>query len=183
MELLCALWFAESIKCDAIFRAVFQPILKREAIALGLRNLLAFFVEEHFVNQAFGWTPAKDTCNLSGLHATVGQIFPVHFVIDANCDPTHGPIDLPLKLRFAAKDRLRDKVAAIVKPYKASFGINDLHRHLKDNAGLLANRQNRRISRGAFFAQGRQHDVHDALIIAQHVFQCSVKRPALILRR
>ena len=71
MQLLGAFGLAKGVKGNAVFGAIFQPILKREAIALGLGNLLAFFIEEHFVNQAFGRTPAKHARDLARLHAAV----------------------------------------------------------------------------------------------------------------
>ena len=72
VQLLCAFGFAKGVKGNAVFGAIFQPVFKREAIALGLGNLLALFVEEHFVNQAFGRPAAKNTRNLTRLHAAVG---------------------------------------------------------------------------------------------------------------
>ena len=50
VQLLCAFGFAKGVKGNAVFGAIFQPVFKREAIALGLGNLLALLVEEHFVN-------------------------------------------------------------------------------------------------------------------------------------
>ncbi len=44
-------------------------------------------------------------------------------------------------------------------------------------AGFRRNRQERRIGRAAFLAQGRQHDVHDFLVfptcLDQHVVECA----------
>jgi hypothetical protein len=41
MQLLRAFGFAIGIEGDAVFRPVFQPVFEREAITLGLGNLLA----------------------------------------------------------------------------------------------------------------------------------------------
>ena len=182
MQLLCTFGLAKGVKGNAVFGAIFQPVFKREAIALRLRNLFAFFIEEHLVNQAFGRTSAKHARNLARLHAAVGQVLAIHFVINAKRDPAHRPIDFPLKLRLSAQDRLRDHVAIVVKTDKTSFGIHNFDGHLKHHTGFFADRQDRRIGRRALFAQGRQHDVQYTLIIAQHIFQRSIERTAFILR-
>src|SRR3546814_16716501 len=59
MKLLGTLGFTISIKGQALFRSVSQPFLDRKAIALGLRNLLALFVEKHFIDEAFGFLAAQ----------------------------------------------------------------------------------------------------------------------------
>ena len=182
VQLLGAFGFAKRVKSHAVARAVFQPVLQRQTIALRLRNLLALFVEEHFVDQRLGRPSAKYARNLAALHAAVGQILAVHFIIDAQSDPAHRPIDLPLQLGFAAQDRLRYDVAIVVETDQTGLGIDDLDRHLQHDAGLLANRQDGRIGRGAFLAQRRQHDVHNALIVAQHVLQRLIKPTRFVER-
>src|SRR3546814_3438560 len=87
MKLLGTLGFTISIKGPALFRSVSQPFLDRKAIALGLRNLLALFVEKHFIDEAFGFPAAQRLGDLARLDAAVGQVLAIHFIIDVQRYP------------------------------------------------------------------------------------------------
>ena len=60
MELLGLLGLAIDVEGEALLRAVGQPLVEAEAIALGLGDLLAILVEEHLVVEAFGRPGAED---------------------------------------------------------------------------------------------------------------------------
>src|SRR3546814_2695389 len=66
-------------------------------------DLLAVFVEEHLVVEAFGRAAAEHARDLRRLGDRIDQILARHLVIDPERDPAHRPIDLPLQLRQAAR--------------------------------------------------------------------------------
>ena len=176
-----ALGLAEQVKAQAFFAAVSQPLIDRQPIALGFGNLLAVLVEEQLVNHSLGRTAAKRAGNLAALRHAVSQILAAHFVIDAERDPAHCPIDLPLQLGLPAEDRLLDRLALVLEAHDPSFSIDHFDRHLQDNAAGRADRQHRRIGRGAFGPQRRQHDRLNRVITAQHILQGGIK-PARIVQ-
>ena len=57
----------------------------------------------------------------------------------------------------------------------AGRDVARLDRHLHDDPGLGVDRQEGRIGRGAFLAQGRQHDRHDLVEAGQHLEQGRVE--------
>ena len=73
-----------------------------------------------------------------------------------------------------------DILAQIMEPDHPGFGIDDRDRHLQHLPRSGRDRQDRRIGLPAFFAQGRQHDRHDRVVMAQHVLQRLVE-PARII--
>ena len=180
VELLCRLGLAVSEKGEALLAAIVEPLLKAEAFALRLRDLLALFVEEHLVDQPLGLAPAERLGDLARLDAAVGQVLAIHFIIDAERDPAHRPVNLPLQLRAAAKDRMRDCLALILERHQPRIGIDDGHRHLQHDPRLWADRQDRRIGRRTLGAQRREHDVEDVLIVAEDVSQRLVECARLI---
>src|SRR5712692_7937414 len=77
------------------FRArVAQPFLDGESVALGLRNLLALFVEEEFVVESLRRAGAERATDFAGEFYRIDQILAGHFVIDAERDPAHRPVRL-----------------------------------------------------------------------------------------
>ena len=155
-------------------------MFQTQAIALGLGNFLSLIIQEHFIDQAFRLAAAQNLRNFAGLHAAIGQILAVHFIIDAKCDPAHRPIHLPLQLGLAAEHRLGDHLPLIFKADKTCIGINHLYRNLEDNARFWADGQNGRIGGGAFLTERGQHDVENSLIAAQDIFERIIKMTAFI---
>src|SRR3546814_6598605 len=85
-----------------------------KAIALGLRNLLALFVEKHFIDEAFGFPAAQRLGDLARLDASVGQVLAIHFIIDVQRYPAHGPIDLPLQFLAACMSPMLNHFSLIL---------------------------------------------------------------------
>src|SRR3546814_20046439 len=54
VELLGLLRLAIGVEGQALLRAIGQPLLQDESVALGLGELIALLVEEHLVIEAFG---------------------------------------------------------------------------------------------------------------------------------
>src|SRR5689334_14824815 len=71
VEALRALGLAVDIESEALLAAVAQPVLEAEAVALGLGDLLAFFVEEHLVIEALGRAAAENARDLPRLYHAV----------------------------------------------------------------------------------------------------------------
>ncbi len=85
-------------------RGIAQPFVDGQAVALRLRNLLALVVEEQFVVEAFRRRAAERRADLAGQLDRVDQILAGHFIIDAEREPAHCPVRLPLQLAMAAGD-------------------------------------------------------------------------------
>jgi hypothetical protein len=73
-----------------------------------------------------------------------------------------------LQLGSAAKDAMFNHITVILEPDQPGLSIDHFDRHLQHLMGLGADRQDRRIGAAAFLAKGRQHHIHDRLIVAQH---------------
>ena len=92
---------------QALGRAVAQPFLHRQAVALGLRNLLALDVQEELVVEAFRRHAAERRTDLAGELDRVDQVLAGHFIVDAERKPAHRPIRLPLQLAMRILDLLQ----------------------------------------------------------------------------
>src|SRR5215204_6838888 len=131
MQALGTPWLTVDVKGEARFAAVSQPFLEAQAIALGLGDLLALFVEEHLVIEPFGRPAAERAGDLARLGDAVDQVLASHLVIDAEGDPPRRPIDLPLQLGLATESRLDDAAAVlVVERDLPGFGVDDLDGHL-----------------------------------------------------
>src|SRR5262249_21677262 len=64
VQALRALGLTIDVESKARFRAVAQPFLEAEPIALRLGDLLALLVEEHFIVEALGRAAAEDARDL-----------------------------------------------------------------------------------------------------------------------
>eukprot|EP01136_Pigoraptor_vietnamica_P045843 Opistho-1_new@24326 len=181
VQRLGLLGLAIDIESEGLVGAIGQPLIEAQAIALGLRDLLALLVEEHLVVEALGRAAAHHARDLARLDHRIDQVLARHLVIDAQRDPAHRPVDLPLQLGLAAQDRLLDPLALIHERDHASLGIEHLDRNLQHDAALGADRQHGRIGRLALGTQRRQHHVHDALIAAQDKAKRIVERPVGII--
>ncbi len=181
MQLLGTLGIGEDVITQRFLAAILQPFVDGQAVALRLGNLLTLGIKEQLVNQAFGLVPAEHAGDFARLNAAVGQILAIHLVIDAQRDPAHRPIDLPLALGHAAQGGLFDGVAVLIgEADNPGGGVHHGNRHLQHRAGGWRNRHDRRIGLTAFFAQGRQHDVHYRAKIGEHTLE-RVIEPARIV--
>ena len=104
-------------------RGIAQPFVDGQPVALRLRNLLALVVEEQFVIETFRRQAAERRADLARQFDGIDQVLAGHFIVDAERDPAHRPVRLPLQLAMAAGDRKRD----------ALFGLGIV---IGDRAGL-----------------------------------------------
>ena len=96
------------------FRAgVAQPFLDGQPVAFRLGDFLAVLVEEQLVVKAFRRQAAERAADFARQLDRVDQILAGHFVVDAERDPAHGPIGLPLQLAAPAGDGRGDALAAV----------------------------------------------------------------------
>src|SRR5665213_2347004 len=66
VEPLCRRWLLIHEKRQAFRTRIGEPVIDRQAIAPGLRNLLSLLVEEYFVIEALGLRPSERADNLAG---------------------------------------------------------------------------------------------------------------------
>ena len=119
-----------------------------------------------------GGSAAERAADFAGELDRIDQILAGHLVIDAERDPAHRPVRLPLQLAAPAGDR-RGHLLAVVWVLVgdgARIGVVGDHRNLQDDAGLRIDRQKRRIGLRPLLAQRRQHDRHH-LVEARENFQ------------
>ena len=90
---------------QAFGRRVAQPLVDGEAVALRLGNLLALLVEEELVVEAFRRRAAERAADLARELDRVDQVLAGHLVVDAEREPAHRPVGLPLQLAAAAGDQ------------------------------------------------------------------------------
>src|SRR5690606_20189075 len=114
VEALGALRLAKEIEAEALLGAIGQPLVDRQAVALGLGNLLAVLVEEQLVDHVLGHAPAERADDAAGLGDAVGQVLAAHLVVDPEREPAHRPVDLPLQLGLAAENALLDRLALVL---------------------------------------------------------------------
>ena len=97
----------------ALGAGVAQPLVDGEAVALRLRDLLAGLVEKKLVVEALRRHAAERAADLAGQLHRVDQILAGHLVIDAERDPAHRPIGLPLQFAAAAGDGRRHALVRV----------------------------------------------------------------------
>ena len=90
---------------QALRAGVAQPFVDGQPVALRLGNLLAVLVEKQLVVEAFRRRAAERAADFARQLHRIDQILAGHFVVDAERDPAHRPIRLPLQLAAAAGDR------------------------------------------------------------------------------
>ncbi len=94
------------------------------------------------------------------------MILAKHLKIDAKRRPAGAEIRLPLQFYRAARDRQRRfRSVLIIEGNLTLRGIDVLHRHVQHAPRRRRDRQERRIGRLPLRPQGRQHDIHDVLIL------------------
>ena len=98
VSLLADFGFPVHEKRQAFPGRVAQPFLHRQAVSLGLGNLLAILVEKQLIGEAGGRGVTEDAADLPRQPDRIDQILARHLVIHAKRRPAHGPIHLPLEL-------------------------------------------------------------------------------------
>ena len=167
---------APQIEFEAALPAIGQPFVQGQAIALGLADLLALFVEEHLVVEAFGRAAAEHPSDLARLDGRIDQILACHFIVDAKRDPAHRPVDLPLQLGEAAERGLDDLRPVLVgEGDRPGLRIHHPHRHLQHAAAGGRDGQDRRVGQPPLLPQRRQHDGQDRIKLPQHFAQGRVE--------
>ena len=92
---------------QALGAGVAQPFVDGQAVALGLGDLLALLVEEQLVVEALRRRAAERAADFAGELHRIDQVLAGHLVVDAERDPAHRPVRLPLQLAAPAGDRRR----------------------------------------------------------------------------
>ena len=172
----------EHVERQGLGRAIFEPLLDRKPVALGLGNLLALLVEEQFVGKALRRRATQRTGDACSDLGAVDQVLAVHLVIDLHRVPAQSPVGLPLHLARTAGHRLGDFIAGFGLTVGDGTGasINAEHGHLQHLAANRRDRQERRIGCLALVAEGGEHDAHDLLIGLGHAHQRFVEFAGLV---
>ena len=145
-------------------RRVAQPLLHRQAVALRLADFLRALIEEQLVGEADRRLAAEDAADAARQAHAVDQILARHLVIDAECEPAHRPVGLPLQLGGAARDRglePRRRSAGSAHAIVPAAASRWLDRHLHHLPGLGMDRQDRRVGRTPLRPERGQHDGED----------------------
>ena len=104
IEPLCRLRLAIHEQRERLRRGVAQPFLDGQPVAPGLGNLLALLVEKKLVVEPFRRRAAERAADLARKLHRIDQVLARHLVVDAERNPAHGPIGLPLQLGAPAGD-------------------------------------------------------------------------------
>ncbi len=170
IEPLCRLRLTIHEQRQRFRRRVAQPLIDGEPVALRFGNLLALVVEEQLVIEAFRRRAAEHGADLARQLDGVDQVLAGHLIIDAEREPAHRPVRLPLQLAMPAGDRQRHALPGlgVVVGDRARLHVMRHDRHVQHHAAARTDRQERRIARGALFAQRRQHDRHHLVDALQH---------------
>src|SRR5689334_21870872 len=135
VQALRLLRFAVDVEGKARLAAVAKPLLEAEAVSLRLGDLLALFVEEHLVVEAFGRAAAEGAGDLAGLDDAVDQVLAGHLVVDSKRHPSRRPVDFPLQLGLAAERRLPNPAAVLViERDQAGFSVDHVDGNLEHTA-------------------------------------------------
>ena len=181
VELLGGPRFLELVERQAFRRRVGEPLLDRDAVALGLRNLLAFLVEEEFVDEIASAARRRGLADPSIDRLVRLVVLAEHLEVDAERGPAHAEVRLPLQLHVAAGDRERRVLAVLVlERDRAGFRIDLLHRHVEHAAGGRRDRQEGRIGFAALVAERRQHHLHDVVVLLGGAQQHRVEDAGLV---
>ena len=172
-QLLGTARLAVDVETQTFGRGIGQPFVDGQAIALRLRYLAAIGIKEQLEDEALRRLCTENSGDLGRKRHRIDQVLARHLIVDAERDPAHRPIDLPLQLGRAAGDGHGHLVAIdrVEIGNGACVHIAVNHRHLQHHPGFRADRQERRIGRAAFRAQRRQHDAHHRVIVRQDLQQ------------
>ena len=183
IEFLGGLRFLPLVERQAFCRRVGKPLLDRNAIAFRLRDLLAFFVEEEFVDELVRRLGAEDPADL-GIDRRVGlMVLAEHLEVDAKRRPAHAEVGLPLQFHIAAGHGQRRVLAVLVRErHRASLGVDRLHRHVEHAARGRRDRKEWRICFAALVAKRGQHHLHDVIVFFGGAKQHRVEPPRPVER-
>ena len=170
---------------QALRARITQPLVDGEPIALRLGDLLPLLVEEQLVIEPLRRRAAERLADLTGQLHRIDQVLARHFVVDAERDPAHRPVRLPLQLAAPAGDRHREPLLRLrfLVGDGAARSVVRQHRHLQHDAGARVDRQERRIGLRPLLAQRRQHDRHHLVEMRQHLEQRLVEAARLVALR
>ncbi len=164
---------AEHIGGKARRGGIAQPFVNGQAIALGLRYLLAVLIEEKLVVETFRRVAAQHLDDAAGEFDGVDQVLAGHLVVDAERKPAQRPVGLPLALDAAAGDRCLVALAVrgvdIDDGAAGNVALDD--GDLQHIAVDLRDRQEWRIGLTPLLAQAGQHDLHDLVVAGEHAQQ------------
>ena len=181
VEALGSLGLLEHEERKAFRCGVGEPLLDRDAIALGLGDLLALVVEEQLVDEVHRRLDSQGLAYLRVERLVRQVILAKHLEVDAQGCPAHAEVGLPLHLHLAAGDGLGDLLAVLVViGDRAGGGIDALHRHVKDTAGLGGDGKEGAVASPSFLAQCGQHDVHDAVVCGERLHEHRVEHARAI---
>ena len=170
VETLGGLRLAIHEQRERLRRRVAQPFVDGQPVALGLGDLLAALVEKQLVNEALRRGAGERAANLARKLDRIDQILAGHLVVDAERDPAHRPVGLPLQFCPPAGHESRRTFfrVRILIGDRSGPRIVGQDRHLQHNAAVRRDRQKRRIRLRAFLTQRGQHDVHDRVEAFEH---------------
>ncbi len=136
-----------------------------------------FSSRKRLVIEALGRRRAERPGDRAGQLHGVDQVLAGHLVVDAERDPAHRPIGLPLALDVAAGNGRLDLLVGIGVDigHRAGRDVAADHRHLQHDARGLADRQERRIGGAAIGAERRQDDLHHLVVGGEHLEQRRVE--------
>ena len=162
--------------------AIAEPFLDAETIAFRFGDFLAGGIKEQLVGNAVRRRAAHRAGDLRGLPYRIDQVLASHLVINAKDEPAHRPIGLPLQLAGAAGDSGLDLGMGV--GMKIGDGValrmrgDDLG--LQHQSAVRTDRKERAVGGAAFLAKGRQHDIHDGIVIRQYAAQPVIKAAGAI---
>ena len=151
---LCRLRLAIHEQRQRFRRRIAQPFIDGEPVAPGFGDLLALVVEEQLVIESFRRRAAKHAADLARQLDRVDQVLAGHLIVDAEREPAHRPVRLPLQLAMSAGDWKRDALfcLGIIVADRPRLHVMRHDRHIQHLASARANRQERRIARRTLFA-------------------------------
>ena len=105
------------------------------------------------------------------------QVLAGHLVIDAEHEPSHRPVGLPLQLAGPAGDRGLDLGIAFRVEIGDGVAVRMCRDHLglQHASGVRTDRKERAVGGASLFAKGGQHDVHDLVIARQNRAQTVIE--------
>ena len=162
---------------QALRRGIAQPFLHRQAVALGLADLLGMLVEEQLICEAFRRLAAEDAADASRQANGIDQVLAGHLVVDIERIPSHCPVGLPLELTTPTLHGSFVRLAAfrITPGDGACRRIASIHRHLHHAARARMDRQDRRVGCAALRPECRQDDCHHLVVAFQHTDQRGIE--------
>ena len=153
-----------------------QPFINRQAIAAGLRNLVALIVQEQLIAEMVRLLAAQYFADPVIDRGIGGMVFTVHLKIDVQRRPARPEIGLPLQFHIATRDRQGHLLTVLgVEGNRTRLSVHMLHRHVHNPPAFRVDRQENRIGLTTFLTQRFQHDLHNVIILLSRAQQNFVK--------